>query len=448
MTRRFTLIGVVLALLISMGETASAQATDQPGGERPRPQSSLDATIDLFSAIDDTFGQDASAVPDGVERLATRRTFWGGNSQLLYQRAWDRYQLSANAGASVRRFSLQDDGLRPGYSGALDISGPLGRRTTWSLTQSLGYGPTNVLPFFGVAQLDRSTPAVPVVDYSVSTVDRLTAYSRGSLTHSISRRGSLTFSGGVEYADGPGFEDDSRARPSFRRWNGAGRYSYQASRYALWYAGYGLTHNDVTRTSEFGLSPNLHTIDAGLAYDRPLSFSRRTRVSFQVGSTVVQSASSRRREWRASGNAGLQHQIGRTWEAQLFYLRDSRYVPAFADPILNDALTAQIGGRLTLKQSISFLGNYSTGSVGVANGDNGYHGVSTSATYRYAFLQQMAVYVEYFLLDFEFDNSLALPDTLLGATRRHGVRLGLTIGTGLRGTRRRGALPPTGESTR
>jgi hypothetical protein len=115
-------------------------------------------------------------------------------------------------------------------------------------------------------------------------------------------------------------------------------------------------------------------------------------------------------------------------------------VPTFVDPILNNTVTASVGGSLSRRSSLSALTNYSVGTVGISTGSNGYHMTSASGSYRYALFSQVATYVEYFLFDFNFDNGVPLGDSVLASSKRHGVRFGISIGTGLMGTRRRSPI--------
>src|SRR5690606_17199091 len=97
---------------------------------------------------------------------------------------------------------------------------------------------------------------------------------------------------------------------AYQRLQVSGRYSYAATRYLSWYGGYGTAIN---RTDAEDL-PLLHQIDAGVSYGRPLSFSRRTRIATQLGSSILQQRTGGRREWRATGSVNLRHELGRTWQ--------------------------------------------------------------------------------------------------------------------------------------
>lgn len=462
-SRGVVTIALSIALSIAFAASGSAQPTDQPETTGPqRPQSSLDATVDLFGAIDRALGSsdDASTPSDG-------RTYWGGNSQLTYEKTSGRFSFGADANASVRHLTDVTDGLLPSYSGSLRAAGPMTRRTSWDLQQSFAYGPTNAVPFFAPGDLSVGVqPTLPIVDYRLTNSDQLTSGTRGSVNYAVSRRGSLTAFAGYDRAGAP--DSATEAPPdstteadgsapvaitatggsAFQRWDIGGRYTNRVTRYMSWYAGYGVTENSVGESSAAFTSPRSHSVDVGISYGRPLSFSRRTRISTQFGSTVLQARESGSRQWRANGYFGLRHELGRTWQAQIAYQRDTQYVPAFADPLLSDAVSVGVNGSLTRKSSLSVQSNYATGSVGISStGANGYKLAAGSASYRYAILTQLAAYFEYFLFDADFDRDVTLTDALIGGSRRHGVRVGISIGTGLWGNRRRAPVTPSGEST-
>lgn len=444
MTRPAASAIVTIALAIASTSTVSAQPTDQPEATgAPRPQSSLDITVDLFGAVDRALGSDAEAVVGSNER-----TYWGGNSQLTYEKSSGRYTFGAGANASVRRLTGATSDLLPSYAGSLHVAGPITRRTSWDLQQSFAYGPTNAVPFFTPGDLTAGMqPTLPLVDYRLTNEDQFASSTRGTFAYSVSRRGSLSAYAGYDRAGAPAASDET-GTGAFQRWDVGASYSRQVTRYLNWYAGYGLAENVVNEATVLVTSPRVHNIDAGVAYGRPLSFSRRTRVSMQLGSTVIQARASGTRQWRANGHFSLRHEIGRTWQAQLGYNRDTQYVPGFADPLLNDAVAISVGGNLTQKSSASLVTNYAMGKVGIAStGANNYNLASVSGTYRYAFLTQLAAYVEYFLFDADFDRDVALSDTLVDGSRRHGLRVGVSIGTGLWGNRRRALATRTGEGT-
>jgi hypothetical protein len=457
MTCRLLLAVITVGLTVG---TASAQS-DRPA--RSRPESSIDATVDLFGSIDRAFDSSTDAVADPA---SGNRSAWGGNSSLAYRKATERFEFGASAGVSVRRVELVSNSLLPSYSGTVTASGPLSRRSRWNLEQSLGYGATNADSFFGVGSIvDGGSVSLPLVDLRLADQEQFVSNTRMSVSYNVSRRGTLTGSVGYSRSsaigsvvENPDAEIEETLGPitadtatittpngTFQRWDLAGNYSYQVTRYLSWRAGYFVSENGASEQASDVPSARLHTVDLGFGYSRPLSFSRRTRISTQLGSTIIQPRFTGRQQWRATGNAGLTHQIGRTWIAQVGYVRDTRFVPTFVDPILNDGVSTSVGGNLSGRQTLDLGANYSTGTIGIETGSNGYRMASASASYRLALFTRLAVFLEYFLFDFDFDSGVQLDDSLFNESRRHGLRIGLTIGTGLMGNRRRDAGAEIGE---
>lgn len=450
MTRLVSPFIVALLVVWALPAPALAQPAEQAETTQAR-EGTLDLTVDLFGAVDRAFGS-------GDQELVTsrERTYWGGNSALTFDRRSTRFSVSANAAASVRRLSDVTDGLLPSYTGSLGLTGELSPRTSWSLTQGLSWGPANAAGLMGPGDLVTGVQGVPQVDYRLSNESQFTTGTRGSLTRNLSRRGALSVSFGYDRSTVP--ESTTAETPeevpepigsrAFQRWESNVRYTHRTTRYASWYAGYGLTRNLVGDETIITTDPQSHAIDLGVLYARPLSFSRRTRISTQVGSTMLTTRLSGERRWRINGAASLQHEIGRTWLAELAFTRDTQYLAAFADAVNNNAITASLAGTLATRSSVALLANRTSGRVGIDADAGGYDLTSVSATYRYAFLRQLAAYFQYFLFDSNFDRTLAVSGGSVVAAQRHGVRFGISFGTGLWGNRRTLGLPLSGDSSR
>src|SRR5918992_314063 len=101
MTRPAFFVFVAWLSIASAGP-ALAQPTDQPETPgTPISESVLDVTVDLFGATDRGLG---SNDPIG------KRTYFGGNSQLVYEKSAGQFSFGAEAGASVRRLSSVTEG--------------------------------------------------------------------------------------------------------------------------------------------------------------------------------------------------------------------------------------------------------------------------------------------------------------------------------------------------
>src|SRR5204862_2967615 len=114
-----------------------------------------------------------------------------------------------------------------------------------------------------------------------------------------------------------------------------GIYQRHISRDATLHLGY------VYQEGQFGVQAQarpaaVHNIDAGLDYHRALSFSRRTKIDFATGSTIVnlpaaEGLTSSQLQYRVTGTAGLTRDMGRTWRARLGYNRGVGFWEAFRE---------------------------------------------------------------------------------------------------------------------
>jgi hypothetical protein len=188
-------------------------------------------------------------------------------------------------------------------------------------------------------------------------------------------------------------------------------YSYQSGKYAA------------TSTSAATQRPT-QNIDIGTQYDRPLSRTRRTMMSFSSGTSIVEQ--SNKRVFRVVGSAGLSHQIGRTWSSNLNYNRSVRYVEGFQDPFFADAVSASASGFLSRRFDLSTSFGYSTGMVGLTSGAPGFSSYSAMSQLRYALTRSTAVYGQYTYYHYDFDQQVTLP----GIPRRFNRSAG-TVGLNL-----------------
>jgi hypothetical protein len=89
-----------------------------------------------------------------------------------------------------------------------------------------------------------------------------------------------------------------------------------------------------------------HVIDVGLNFNRALSLSRRTSVSFATGTSASRSDREGSLRFHLNGAARLSHEIGRTWGAGLSYARGLQFVESWPEPIFSDTVAAGLGGLI------------------------------------------------------------------------------------------------------
>ena len=67
-------------------------------------------------------------------------------------------------------------------------------------------------------------------------------------------------------------------------------------------------------------------LNFGVDYNKALSFSRRTKVTFSTGTAGIEDRITGQVTYNMIGGVGLSREFGRTWNAGVFYSRDVRYV--------------------------------------------------------------------------------------------------------------------------
>lgn len=421
----------VVAMLGVSAASLSAQATSTRG---------VDVSVDAFGGWDVDLSPPILDPQTGASLTRDTGDQYGGvNSSLSLHRETKAVSFAATADASFRNYAAFGGRFVPSYTGTVRVGSAADARRLWSLSQSLSYAPVNALSFFpgggGSAPSAAPSAGAPLVDYQISARKQFVSESGGSLGYRLSRRSALEFSGTYGILQAPNEIDASL----LRRWSATGRYTHQTTRYTNLYAGYTYSRSQAPSGAVASVSPVVHGIDVGVGYGRPLSFSRHTNVSFQVGSTAVDDGN-QPRTYQVVGAARVQHQLGRSWSVGGSFERNVRFVPAFLDPLLTNGFSIQASGQLGVRSSVEVLGNLSRGTVGVTEGitdaNNSVDSSSFSAQYRFALRERFGLYAEYFYFASASGDAVSILDMVGRDQRRNGIRVGVTMGTTLLGVRR------------
>lgn len=426
--------GLVLVAMLSVSSRAAAQIV---------PESGIDVNVDVFGGWDVALGEAVTEEPEpepGGPTSSSGVAFGGVNGTAAMRYEGREVTFEAIGNVSARSVSDLEGFENPGFGGVFRLGNAGQRRLSWSVAETLIYGPVNALSFFP----GEGAMLAPIVDYRIATTEQLTSDTMGNITYGLSRNGEFRVSGIVSFNQAP-LESGSG---TYRRFNVAARYSHRVSRYASLYAGYGFWNNDVGSLPSDIETPDapdaeasppaahLHNIDIGVDYRRSISFSRRTSLYMQGGSAAIRDTDQHLR-YEVIGSAGLQHQIGRTWNLNGSYERAIRFVPTFADPLLLSGFTAQATGRVSRFSALRFYANLTKGNLGGVPGEtNSVDTSSVSAQYRYALARRVGIYAEYFYFSSALGSSVVLPGALPNDARRNGFRVGLSFGTTLLGERR------------
>jgi hypothetical protein len=261
----------------------------------------------------------------------------------------------------------------------------------------------------------RDLPSVEV-DNSIAAVSNYTYVTELGAVRPMGA-GSI----GLSYAfratdfEDPGLESRSQSAGA--------SYSRRASRYATLRLGY--RYERVSRGDSDVGGTTLHNIDIGGGYSRPLSFSRRTTVSFSGGTAL--STTEENRHFRFIGDAAVHHEIGRTWYARGAYRQGVQVVEIFPEPLFGYSVTTSIDGLLGRRTDLRFDATYSSGEFDSGRQGDAYASVQGSARLRRALTRSLAAYIEYSYYRYDSEGLLTVPGVIVPDIRRHGVRLGISL---------------------
>jgi hypothetical protein len=190
----------------------------------------------------------------------------------------------------------------------------------------------------------------------------------------------------------------------------------------------------VYREAEYGnrRQPTTHDIGLGADYSRALSRSRRTRLGFTFGSSVMeaplpgQTFGPTGRQIHARANVLLTHRAGRTWTARAAYTRGAQFVEQVSAPVVSDGVTLSTEGFINRRTDLTASVAYSAGSF-VDRPDSAFETYTASARVRTGLTRKVAVFAEYLYYFYDFQRGALLFDALPLRVGRNGVRVGLTL---------------------
>lgn len=386
----------------------------------PSIRHTLDVTLSAAQGYDDNLlaGSGLTAVPSQssgmFSELAPGVTYaWIGKTA----------QFNATAGSSIRYYQSQHGFLGSTHFGAIGFSAG-SERTRFSINQSFSYSPSY---FYGLYPQLTSSDIGYVVgagsEYAVTTEPVLTYDTSVNVSHALTSRSSVSLLGDFQYSDlsrVPGGRD-------LRSYSAGGRYAHTVSRNASFHLGY------VYREAQYhsGMNAaNAHDIDVGIDYQRPLSLSRRTRLDFAFGSSIVNTPSLNSDndvQYRAVGTVGLSHDMGRTWRARAAYNRGLEFVQGLNQAVFSDGINMSLNGFASRRVDVHVGAGMSIGNTGdIRSSLSRVRTYTTVARLRTAINQTWALFGEYALYDYTLGNAVPVTVGVPRSLNRNSVRVGLT----------------------
>jgi hypothetical protein len=357
-------------------------------------------------------------------------TFENGSASLSYTFGGRRLSFGATAGTNASYFT--SFGAKPvtvSDSGGINTAWNLSSRTAVSASMAAQYGPFYTLPGVPVVPVapdnagqtgpTNQTQGQTLVLDSGSTLlveNHLNVTAGIGLTHSVTRR--LSFS--LNYSDSIITSPSHAFDLSVRSYGGGLSYRLAQGLSAQ------LLYTESTGRFGVGQTPTTSRgLNGGLAFNRTLSITRRTVLTFASGLSAFSNATilSGRAQFFLSVQAALAREIGRTWTATLAYNRSASFVETFLQPVFSDAVTAGIGGRLSRRVQVQSSMGATNGTVGlVGSSANQFRTYFGSAGLRVDASRTVSVGLDYAYYRSRFASGVQLPPGFAPQSDHQSVR--------------------------
>jgi hypothetical protein len=427
---RHAIVAAVSAAALTAPALAQTRdrAGDRPIYEGGLPNdgkgSKVDATIDLSSAYDSNLpttqiGQVTSSAfyTDGVYT-----TF---SPQLNASVNGEHVRLNLLASSNVRHYASLDQFLVMNHFVGANVIAQVSRQTSITFSPNVTYAPTYLNGL-----LSETTPAGTLVSPDAnSVVDAQRSYTYSGtmgVTHNFTPRAALLFDTGYHYTD---FIGHNAAYPDYRGYDGGGRFQYSLNRHTRLVLGYKYTHDQT-----LGLANTEdNSLEIGLDYDLPLSGTRKTTFSFNLGPTMatgyvaVDGDRDLRRQYRMRGDASVSYEFARTWTTRASYHRALGFIEGLAQPAYTGAYAASLDGSLNRRFGLSVSGAYSTGESALIGEPSPFKSYTGSSRLLIALGREWASYVQYVYYYYSFSEGFQLPVGVSRGLSRDSVRVGLTL---------------------
>lgn len=386
---------------------------DDRVGRRDR----FDVNFSLAASHDDNvLGDQGLQIPD--PRVNTDGFYSVASVDGTYQHTGHRVTMGVGGGSSMRYYADLKDLSAAEHHADVHVDAALGA-THLTFAQA-----AQDTPFFGFRFFPETGSAtgggVATSPQPVRSEPAFLFNTTAGVTQKLSARQELYGGYELHYTDFTTRGSTDLTAHSIR-----GGYRYQLSSYAGLRAGYGVEQGTYGSNAETGRA-RLDTIDVGIDYRRPLSFSRRTRVDFSAGTTSA-STPLDGRVYRLVGDAGLTHEIGRTWNLRASVRRTSALVDGFRAPVFSNGATVSFGGFINRRLELSTDGAYSSGDIGMTGERNPFDSRTAHARLQFGLNREFALFGEYAYYQYHFSNTDALPLGLSPNLRRNSVRVGLSL---------------------
>jgi hypothetical protein len=379
---RILTLGAIVCLLPSPSSAQTAGGTEQPATPTPfnigAPSRPARPYRGVFGApagnqvapltLEGSLGGGLSGNPVAEQRIgvpagagaATGGSGAGsGSANLVY--SWTTARMGVNASNVVFADyypKLSENNLLLKDIASAAVYFVPARATRVTVTETFKNLPEFSLTDLHEAEFGALLP--PNQDFAMS-VDRYTRYGTTvDVTQKLSNRTRVDASAGW-----------ARGMINARAWTillMSGTLTHNIGKGLAAYGGYQYGGQRDEGASGTSVRESHPRINAGIDFNRALSFSRRTTLSFSTGTAGVHDRSDGSTTYHLVGGVHLSRELGRSWTAGVLFGRDIRYIEVLSEPLFADSLGVVVSGSFSRRLEVKSVLSASTGHLGVAAG--------------------------------------------------------------------------------
>lgn len=396
------------------------------------PTSGLRLTGSLFESWDQNLLAEFAA-PNTTSALQISGAYTNMLADLNYARRKERVQLVANGGANARYYTSINAFAANNYHGNVAISVRPSNVTTIVASQALTYAPVFLFGLFADSlPAEFGSVASPDSAFAVNDDRAVTSDSNVGIERRLTGRSLIEAKGGYLHSR---FTALTPRGTDFTAASGSADYRFRLSEDADLRIGYAYRQANFKGTEAFGLQPQQpaeHNFRFGVAFHPALSDQRRTIVTFDGGTALVQSALATdlfqtRRQLRLVGEATIAHQMGETWLLVGSARRGTGFVQGLGAPVFTDALSVTTTGFFNRRTDFVASVGYTNGEPSLVGSVLNFSTTTANARVRVALTQRLAFVGEYVFYHYDFTNVLPLVAGLDPRVKRNTARVGVTF---------------------
>ena len=418
-----------VAIMAVNSSMAFAQSSARPyrglfGGDASAWTQTLSASGAASIGYDTSaFSQDAGDLPAPVlvpsPMRSDARMYSLVNGGLSYSFNGERVQLGASASSALRHYPQASLFVPSGYSGAVGMSFSLRSGTQFGVSQSYSAQPAMIFqPIATIFEQPLGQIAAP--DYDFAAADgRYSSYGTGAqVAQPLWRSAALSFSYGRQTAV------FSRQDARYESQITGGRFTQGIARGIGVRAGY--SYGETRYQGVAARVYRSHSIDAGIDYNRPVSLSRRTRLSFGTGTAALTDGQLTRYE--ITGGARLTRDIARTWQAVVGYTRNVGFYESLRAPFLYDSVDAALSGMFGRRVSFRSYAGVLLGDLAAPDDVTSRQSFDTwhaGSSLSFALTRNLAIAGDYVFYRAWFEAPIFILQETTPMVHRHSARVAL-----------------------